>query len=202
MHPVPKTIFRALPLLLALPACDVALPGEPGDDTAAATSSGTTTTSDPATTSDPPTTSDTTTSADPDATSDGTTAAGDGVPPQLAGRSWTWATSAGVHTLTFAADGEYTSAVLVNGHPGESCGIEYFTYRVGVAVFAGTTLTLSPNMSERTKFDSCSNQDISKEIIDDVPSIHEWRLTGDGGCPEALVLTDGDGVETSYCADA
>jgi hypothetical protein len=113
-----------------------------------------------------------------------------GVPAELAGTSWTWTTSAGARRLAFAADGSYESDVFVNGHPGDSCGTEYFTHHAGKVTFEADKLTLRSSVAERTKSDSCQEEVLSKETIDPFVTTYQWRLGDDGTGREALILTD------------
>ena len=127
--------------------------------------------------------------------------AADSVPGKLAGRTWTWVTSAGAHALTFASDGKYTSDVLLNGHPGESCGTEYFTQYAGTASFKEGSLTLRAPQGKRTKSDSCSNKTLSEEVIEGQEQRYGWRLADEGTGEEALVLSDDEGIERKYYPD-
>lgn len=123
------------------------------------------------------------------------------VPPALADTRWTWVTSSGAHQLAFASDGEYTSDVFLNAHPGESCGTEYATHREGTATFTDATLTLTSTISTRTKTDSCSGKILAKDAIDQDTTSYVWRVeAGDAG-PEALVLESTDGQEVRYARD-
>lgn len=63
----------------------------------------------------------------PDSSTDETPDPSASIPAELVGSPWTWVTSAGAHRLELKADATYTSDVFLNGHPGDSCGTEYFT---------------------------------------------------------------------------
>jgi hypothetical protein len=129
------------------------------------------------------------------ATSD---AASSTVPAVLAGTSWTWVTGSGAQELSFGRDGSYTADIFLNGHPGDSCGTEYFTRRSGTATFAGDTLTLTPTASTRTKKDSCSDAVVSEDAIENTVSSYRWRLEDDAGGGKVLVLIDSEGSEFRY----
>lgn len=120
------------------------------------------------------------------------------VPADLTGVVWSWVTSSGGTQLEFEADGSYTTAVFLNAHPGESCGVEYFTHRSGAATFDGDSLTLSSTLSKRTKKDSCKDAVLSEETIDEVVATYRWVFERDDSGEASLTLTDDKGVETRY----
>ncbi len=115
------------------------------------------------------------------------------VPAELVGKSWSWVTSAGGNVLTFSKDGKYTSDVLVNGHPGDSCGTEYFTHYAGDVAFTADTFTMKSTVSTRKKTDTCKDQVISDETIDPQDVTKKWRMQ-DGN----LLVTDESGTESTY----
>lgn len=119
------------------------------------------------------------------------------IPADLVG-DWTWTTSAGARRLSIAADGTYTSDVFLNGHPGESCGTEYFTQHAGVATVVETKLRLRAPEGTRTKTSSCSNTTLSKEAVDAQDATYGWRVEDDGTGQTSLLLVDGDGFEARY----
>jgi hypothetical protein len=123
------------------------------------------------------------------------------VPAEVAGRTWWWVSTYGGDALTIAADGDYTSDVFVDAHPGESCGTEFTTHYAGYAVFDGTAVTLTPVTSERTKLDSCDEVVVSVEAFEGDVRVYEWRLESSDWCAEGLVLTGDDGYASTYCAD-
>jgi hypothetical protein len=122
-------------------------------------------------------------------------------PPELVGTSFTWVTSSGGQTLAFPVADHYSSDVLVNSHPGESCGIEYSTHREGIATFSDNMLLLTSNASTRTKTDTCKQAELSKETIDEEIVTYTWRLEKDDKGPSALLLTTTDGNEWRYERD-
>ncbi len=121
------------------------------------------------------------------------------VPAELAGTSWIWVATSGAHALAFT-NTAYTSDVFLDGHPGESCGTEYFTHRSGTVTSTGDSIMLSSNVSTRRKENSCTAAVLSDEPIENEVVTYEWRLEPDesGG---ALVLTRSDGSETRYAVD-
>ncbi|MDF2697329.1 MAG: hypothetical protein K0S65_5712 [Labilithrix sp.] len=123
------------------------------------------------------------------------------VPAELVGRSWSWITSSGGNVLTFTSAGQYTSDVLVDAHPGESCGIEYSTHYAGIATFSDDSLTLRSDVSTRTKRDTCAEKVLSEDRIDAQMTSYEWRLVDDGSGTKELVLVGADGFEAHYRAD-
>ena len=120
------------------------------------------------------------------------------IPAELIGTPWTWVTSAGAHRLELKADGTYTSDVLLNGHPGDSCGTEYFTQYAGTATVAGDTLRLQSPDGTRTKTNSCSNTTESKDVIDAQDATYTWRVEDDSEGERSLVLVNGEGHESRY----
>jgi hypothetical protein len=122
-------------------------------------------------------------------------------PAELVGTSFTWVTSSGGQTLAFPAADHYKSDVLVDSHPGESCGIEYSTHREGIATFSDDMLLLTSNASTRTKTDTCKHTELSKETIDEEIVTYTWRLEKDDKGPSALLLTTTDGNEWRYERD-
>ncbi len=134
----------------------------------------------------------------PDSSTDETPAPSSSIPAELAANPWTWVTSAGAHRLELKADGTYTSDVLVNGHPGDSCGTEYFTQYAGTATVTGDTLRLQAPEGTRTKTNSCSNTTESKDVIDAQDATYKWRVENDSEGERSLVLVNGDGHESRY----
>lgn len=129
------------------------------------------------------------------ATADASTSSGS-VPAELVGKSWSWVTGSGGNTLSFTADGKYTSDVLVNGHPGESCGTEYFTHYAGDVTFTADTFTLTSSVATRKKTDTCKDQVLSDDAIDPQSATKKWRLS-EGN----LLVTDETGYEATYYPD-
>ncbi len=136
--------------------------------------------------------------ADASSSADGGSPVPSTVPTKLVGRVWSWVTTNGAHQLTFAADRTYTSDVFLDGHPGESCGTEYFTRSAGTASFTADVLTLRSDGGTRTKKSSCSATTLSEDVVDPQDSTYRWRLEDDGSGAEVLVLVNDDGLETSY----
>jgi hypothetical protein len=145
---------------------------------------------------------DASSASDPDSGAADSSAAADpsGVPAELAATSWIWVTTSGAHRLTFTKS-TYTSDVFLDGHPGESCGTEYFTRRSGTVTSTGGSITLSSNGSTRRKENSCTAAVLSDEPIEDEVVTYEWRLEHDESGGDGLVLTRSDGSETRYAVD-
>lgn len=126
------------------------------------------------------------------AAADASTSSGS-VPAELVGKSWSWVTSSGGNVLSFTADGKYTSDVLVNAHPGESCGAEYFTHYAGDVGFTADTFTLKSSVATRKKTDTCKDQVLSDEDIEQQSATKKWRMS-EGN----LLVTDESGYEATY----
>ncbi len=118
-------------------------------------------------------------------------------PTELSGTTWTWTTTAGAQQLAFDAAAGYTSDVYLDAHPGESCGTEYFTYRVGVATFVGADVTLTSTSGARTKMNSCTDVTLEEVELEPETSMYGWRLED----ADTLVLVDEEGVERSFYRD-
>lgn len=125
-------------------------------------------------------------------------ASGNGVsvPGSIVGQ-WTWVTSSGAVNLSFAIGGTYAQDVLLDAHPGESCGIEYFTHRKGNATFTETSLTLRSTEATRTKTDSCKGTTLSTETIDAQDDAYAWRIDADDRGEDMLIL-EREGEMTKY----
>jgi hypothetical protein len=177
--------LRAAALLILLSACQV---GNTGDDQGTGESE----TSHPAPSNDA-SSPEADGSKDPPAST---------VPAELVGPSWSWITSNGGNVLTFTAAGQYTSDVLVDAHPGDSCGTEYVTHYAGTATFSDRSLTLRSNVSTRTKRDTCDDAVLSEGPIDAQATSYEWSLVDDGSGTMELVLIGADGYEAHYRAES
>lgn len=127
-----------------------------------------------------------------DAPADAPASAGT-VPPELAGKTWSWVTSSGGNVLAFTPDGKYTSDVLVDGHPGESCGTEYVTHYAGDVSFTADTFTMRSTVATRKKSDTCKDQVLSEASIEPQDLTRKWRMQ-DGD----LLVTDESGYEATY----
>lgn len=125
--------------------------------------------------------------------------AGGAVPEEVVGE-WTWVTGAGAQTVRFEADGTYATDVFLDGHPGESCGTEYFTHRAGVATFTDTTVRLRSNEARRKRVDSCDERTLADDAIDAQDETLEWRRTTDAEGAPVLVLERPGESATTYAA--